>query len=235
MPNDGAPDENMNRRLNFTVAHAPAVWRTHRIMDLCDYLTATVLEPLFAREGAKWDHAFMDFFCFDNNCHPLEPTGTIRFRVPPLFAGRVGELERAIRSEFSKLKIKTGPFAYECDPKLQMVEMIVIPVTDNPTGLEAPPEVNMSQTRGCQVLRDLLGYQRTNGHYEFTPEDLLKRVSMVTEDKMAACTASPVKTPDGVRRTPSAVSMKAIRRCLEEIKQFGLWALNHNHERLAAT
>jgi aspartate aminotransferase-like enzyme len=58
---------------------------------------------------------------------------------------------------------------------------------------------------------------------------------MVTEDRIAACTASPVKTPDGVRRTPSAVGIKAIQRCLEEIKQFGLWALNHNHERLAAT
>ena len=202
---------------------------------MCDYLTATVLEPLFAREGAKWDHRFMDFFFFDNNCNPLEPTGTIRFRIPPMFAGRVGELERAIRSEFSKLNIKTEPFAYKRHTKLQTVEEIVIPVTDNPTGLQAPPEVNMSQTRGCQVLRDLLGYQRSNGRYEFTPEDLLKRVSTVTEDKIAACTASPVKTPDGIRRTPSAVGMKAIQRCLEEIRQFGLWALNHKHERLVAT
>jgi hypothetical protein len=28
--------------------------------------------------------------------------------------------------------------------------------------------------------------------------------------------------------------MKAVRRCLDEVKQFGLWALNHNHHKLAA-
>ena len=234
VPDDGAPDEHMNSKMNFTIAGAPAIWRTHRIMDLCDYLSATVLEPQFTREGTKWDHRFMNFFSFDNDCDPMEPTGTIRFRVPPMFAGRVGELERAVPSEFSKLKIKAGPFDYERDPRLQTVEVIIIPVTDNPTALNAPPDVNMSQTRGCLVMRDLLGYQRTNDRYEFTPEDLIRRVSTVTEEKIAACTASPVKTPGGVRRTPSAVSMKAIRRCLEEIKQFGLWALSHNHKQLAA-
>ena len=224
----------MDRKLNFAVADAPANWPTHRIVDLCDYLSATVLEPLFTHQGAKWDRRFMSFFFFDNDCDPLEPTGTIRFRVPPMFAGRVGELERALASEFSKLNIKTGPFVYERNPKLQTVKVIVIPVTDNPTALDAPPDVNMSQTRGCLVLRDLLGYQRTNDRYEFTPEDLIKRVSTVTEDRIAACTTSPVKTPQGIRRTPSAVSMKAIRRCLEEIKQFGLWASRHNHKHLAA-
>ena len=62
-------------------------------MELCDYLTGNVLEPMFAREGEQWDRRFMDFFTFDNACDPLEPTGTIRFAVPPMFAGRVGELE----------------------------------------------------------------------------------------------------------------------------------------------
>jgi aspartate aminotransferase-like enzyme len=84
------------------------------------------------------------------------------------------------------------------------------------------------------VLRDLLGYQWVNGRYEFMADDLVKRVSAVTEDKIAACTASPVKGAEGVRRTPSPISMKAVRRCLEEIKQFGLWAANHNHRKLAA-
>jgi hypothetical protein len=92
----------------------------------------------------------------------------------------------------------------------------------------------MSHTRGCVVLRDLLGYQRVNGRYEFTADDLIKRVSSVTEDKIAACTASPVKGPEGLRRTPSPISMKAVHRCLDEVKQFGLWALNHNHRKLAA-
>ena len=224
----------MHRKLSFTIAEGPIYWRTHRIMELCEYLTANVLEPLFVREGAKWNGRFMDFFTFDNTSDPLEPTGTIRFAVPPLFAGRVGELEGAISQELAKLRIKTGPFQYERDPLLKTVQTILISITENPTALAAPPDVNMSTTRGCVVLRDLLGYQRVNGRYEFTADDLIKRVACVTEDKIAACTASPVKSSEGLRRTPSLISMKAVRRCLEEVKQFGLWALTHNHRKLAA-
>lgn len=224
----------MNRKLSFTIADKPVHWRTHRIMDLCDYLTGSVLEPLFAREGKKWNRRFMDFFTFDNACDPLEPTGTIKFAVPPMFAGRVGELESAILRELSQMGIKTGPFTYEKDPALQIVRSISIPIIENPTALIAPPEVNMSQTRGCLVLRDLLGYQKVNGRYEFGAEDLLNRTSAVTEERIANCTASPVKVAEEVRRTPSAVSMKAIRRCLEELQQFGLWAKTHNYHRLAA-
>ena len=83
----------MHRKLSFTIAEGPTQWRTHRIMELCDYLTGNVLEPMFAREGKQWNRRFMDFITFDNASDPLEPTGTIRFAVPPLFAGRVGELE----------------------------------------------------------------------------------------------------------------------------------------------
>ena len=80
----------MHRKLSFTIAEGPIYWRTHRIMELCDYLTGNVLEPMFAREGAKWNRRFMDFFTFDNACDPLEPTGTIRFRcaAPVRRAGR---------------------------------------------------------------------------------------------------------------------------------------------------
>jgi hypothetical protein len=224
----------MHRKLSFTITEGPIYWRTHRIMELCDYLTGNVLEPLFAREGAKWNRRFMDFVTFDNASDPLQPTGTVRFAIPPMFAGRVGELEAAITSELAKLRIKTAPFEYEREPMLQGVQAIRITITENPTALAAPPDVNMSCTRGCVVLRDLLGYQRVNGRYEFMADDLVKRVSSVTEDKIAACTASPVKSSEGVRRTPSPISMKAVRRCLEEVKQFGLWALNHNHRKLAA-
>jgi len=225
----------MHRKLNFTLAEAPTGWRTHRIMELCDHLTARVLEPMFTRAGVKWTRQFLDFFGFDNSCDPLEPTGTILFTVPRLFAGQVTELESAILEELGRLGIKTGQFAYERDPVLQTVKAIRIPITENPTASMAPPAVNMSHTRGCLVLRDLLGYQKVNGRYEFTAADLVQRVSSVTEDKIAACTASPVKVRESVRPTPSAISMKAIRRCLEEIKQFGLWAMTHNHRRLAAT
>ncbi len=224
----------MHRKIQFTLADAPIHWRTHRVMELCDYLTGNVLEPLFRKEHTTWNRRFMDFFTFDNSCNPLEATGTIRFSVPPLFAGRIGELENAITEQLAKLNIKLGPFTYERDPALRTVRSILIHVVENPTALYAPPDVNMSHTRGCLVLRDLLGYQRVNGRYEFTADDLVKRVSSVTEDKIAACTASPVKSPEGVRRTPSPISMKAIRRCLEEVKQFGVWALSHNHQRLAA-
>jgi hypothetical protein len=224
----------MKRKLNFTIADGPIHWRTHRIMELCDYLTSNVLEPMFAREGKTWDRRFMDFFTFDNTCDPLEPTGTIKFQVPPMFAGQVGELEWAILAELGRLRIKTAPFKYEKDPVLNTVKAILISVVENPTALMAPPEVNMSQTRGCLVLRDLLGYQKVNGRYEFAAEDLVKRASAVTEDKIATCTASPVKVQEEVRRTPSLISMKAVRRCLDELQQFGLWAKTHNYQKLAA-
>jgi hypothetical protein len=224
----------MKRKLNFTIADGPVYWRTHRIMELCDYLTDNVLEPLCSKDGTKWDRRFTNFFAFDNTCDPLEPTGTIQFTVPPLFAGRVGEVERAIMGELGRLKIKTGTFRYEIDPRFNTVQVIHIPITENPTALSAPPEVNMSHTRGCLVLRDLLGYQKTDGRYEFVADDLIQRASCVTEKAIAACTVSPVKGAEGVRPTPSPVSMKAIRRCLEEIRQFGQWALSHNYRKLAA-
>jgi len=224
----------MNRKLHFTIADGPLHWRTHRIMELCDYLTGNVLEPMFARDGAKWDRRFMDFFTYTNDCDPLEPTGIIRFKVPALFCGRIGELETAILQELGKLKIRTGPFTYEKHPGQDTIQTILIHIVENPTALQAPPDVNMSQMRGCLVLRDLLGYQKVNGRYEFNAEDVVKRLSSVTEDKIAACTASPVKVSEGVKRTPSAVSMKAIRRCLEELRQFATWAMSHNHQRLAA-
>ncbi len=227
----------MNMKLQFTLAEQPVHRPTHRIMDLCDYLTAEVLQPMLKRNGVKWDSRFMDFFSFDNTCNPLDPTGAIRLAVPPLLAGQIGCLEQAIVQELSRLKIKTGPFQYERDPVHSTVQAMTIPITDNPTALAAAPEVNMSYMRGYLVLRDLLGYERVDGRYEFSAEDLLKRLSSVTEDKIAACTASPVRDPEmrgEVRRKPSPVSMKAIKRCLDEIKQFAQWAVSHHYRKVAA-
>ena len=96
----------------------------------------------------------------------------------------------------------------------------------------------MSRTRGTVVLRDLLHYQPVNGRYEFTADDLLKRLAEVTEHRIAASTASPVReehSSTGVRRLPSAVSIGAVQRCLGEIRQFANWALSHNYHNLAAT
>jgi hypothetical protein len=132
------------------------------------------------------------------------------------------------------LGIQTGPFACEHDPVSGRVLTMRIPVLANPTASTCPPEVNVARSRGYVVLRDVLGYQQVNGRYEFAAEDLLQRVDSVTEDKIAAATASPVAGPEGVRRTPSPVSMKATRRCLDEIKRFALWAAQHNYRALAA-
>lgn len=223
-----------NRKLTFTLGDGSIHWRTHRIMELCEYLTEKVLEPMFASEGKKWNRRFMDFFTYDNAGDPLEPVGTIRFTVPPMFAGHVLELQNAILRELSALKIKTGPVVYERDRVAKKVVAVLIPIIENPTALVAPPDVNMSQLRGCVVLRDLLGYQRVNARYEFGTDDLVKRLSAVTEEKIAACTSSPVKVAQEVRRTPSAASVKATRRCVEELKQLGAWAKANKHQKLAA-
>jgi hypothetical protein len=224
----------MKRKLTFTIAENPVYWRTHRIIELCDYLTAKVLQPLFEGVGKHWEPQFMSFFELDNGCDPLEPTGTILFRVPPLLAGREDELVGNILKALWNLKIKTGEFVYERHPVTHAALSVQIPIIENPTALVAPPEVNMSQTRGYVVLRDLLGYEKVNGRYEFTAQDLISRLGTVTEDRIAACTASPVKGQEGVRRTPSPVSMHAVRRCLDEVKQYAQWAISHNYGHLAA-
>ncbi len=227
----------MNKKLTFTLTEQANPLRTRCIMDLCDYLADRILAPRFALSGVTWKHEYMDFFGFDNTCDPLQPTGTIVFTVPPMFAGNLASLESAITEELGRLNIKIGAFTPEARPDDASAVVVRIHVVDNPTALLQPPEVNMSATRGTVVLRDLLGYQPANGRYEFAADDLLKRMSTVTEDKIAACTASPVRdkqAPAGVRRSPSPVSMKAVRRCLDEIQQFAQWAMGHNYRRLAA-
>ncbi len=224
----------MHGNLSFTLAGGPIYWRTDRIKDLCKYLTANVVAPMFTRNGAKWNCRFMNFFTFDNASDRLAPTGTIRFAVPPQLAGQVGELETSITQELAKLRIKVGPFKYERDPALNTVQSILIPITDNPTAQAAPPDVNVSHFRGCVVLGELLGYQRVKGRYEFTADDLVQRVSSVSEGRIAAYVTSPVKSTASLRRMPSRIRMERVHNCLNEVKQFGLWALNHNYRRLAA-
>lgn len=227
----------MNRKLSFTLLEETNPLHTRCIMDLCDYLTDRMLAPRLAASGARWEHEFMNFFSFDNACDPLQPTGTIFFHVPPLLTGCAGSLEQAIVEELGRLKIKTGAIVHEKHPGDPTAVVLRIPIVDNPTALLQPPEVNMSRTRGFVVLRDLLGFQPVNGRYEFSADELLKRVAAVTEDRIAACTASPVRDASmatGVRRTPSPVSMRAVRRCLEEIREFAEWAAGHDYRQLAA-
>lgn len=227
----------MNRKLSFSLTEETNPLRTRSIVDLCDYLTDKLLVPRFAASGAKWRGEYMDFFTFDNTCDPLSPTGTIYFHVPPLFAGCAASLERALVDELAKLGIKAGRVATEPNGTGRAAVVLRIPITDNPTALLQPPEVNMSRTRGTVVLRDLLHYQPSNGRYEFTAEDLLQRLETVTEPAIAACTASPVRetrSASTVRRLPSPISTGAVRRCLDEVRQFARWALDHDYHRLAA-
>jgi hypothetical protein len=228
----------MNRKLNFTLTEQTNPLRTRTIADLCDYLTDRLLVPQFAASGAHWRREYMNFFTFDNSCDPLQPTGTLYFNVPPLFAGCSASLERAIIDELGLLKIRTGPAVHEPPATPSATLVMRIPIIENPTALLQPPEVNMSRTRGSVVLRDLLGYLPDNGRYEFLADDLLQRLANVTEPRIAACTASPVKETatagTGVRRVPSPVSMRAVQRCLDEVRQFAEWALRHNYRRLAA-
>lgn len=225
----------MNEKLNFIIDEDLRPLRTHQIADLCDYLTAEVLEPLFTESGHRWNRRFMNFIGLDPACNPLEPTGTIHFQVPGLFAGQVGALQSAAVEALASLSIKTGPTTFRSAPQRPHERTIVIPVLENPTVLISPPDVNMSFSRGIVVMRDILGYRSANGRYEFAADDLLQRVSAVSEERIAACSASPLAGPEGVRRTPSAVTMKSFRRCLDEIRQFALWATQHNYQALAAT
>jgi hypothetical protein len=227
----------MNRKLTFTLTEQVNPLRTRTIVDLCDYLTEKMLVPKFAASGSKWKHEFMDFFTFDNTCDPLQPTGTIIFTVPPLFAGCAASLEAAIGDELAKLKIKTGAIIHEEHPTVPAANVMRIQVVENPTALLQPPEVNMSTTRGTVVLRDVLGYQPINGRYEFAADDVLQRIAAVTPEKIAACTVSPIRDTQaaaGVRSTPSSISMKAVQRCLDEVRQFAEWASSHQYKRLAA-
>jgi hypothetical protein len=224
-------------KLNFTIEEQPNPLHTRTVMELCDYLTARVLDPMFARNNVRWDHRFMDFFSLDNDCGPLDPTGTIRLVVPPLFAGQLAELEKRVVDALAVRSIKPGSISTVPNPCAPFSKVMVIPIIDNPSQLVEPPMVNMSRNRGCMVLRDLLGYEQVDGRYQFSADDLLKRVETVTEEKIAACTAAPLRDPKastGVKRLPSAIGIKSIRRCLDEVRLFAQWALSHNYRNLAA-
>jgi hypothetical protein len=224
-------------KLNFIIEEETSPLHTRTVMELCDYLTARVLDPMFARNNVRWDHRFMDFFTLDNDCGPLDPTGTIRLVVPPLFAGQLGELEKRVVDALAVRGIKPGKIGVVPNPCAPFSKVMVIPILENPSQLVEPPIVNMSRNRGCMVLRDLLGYEQVDGRYEFAADDLLKRVETVTEDKIAACTAAPLRearASGSVKRQPSAIGIRSIHRCLEEVRLFAQWALRHNYRNLAA-
>ena len=79
----------------------------------------------------------MDFFTFDNTCDPLQPTGTIIFTVPPLFAGCAASLEAAILEELAKLKIKTGAIIHEEHPVVPAAQVMRIQIVGQSDGAVA--------------------------------------------------------------------------------------------------
>jgi hypothetical protein len=227
----------MNRSLKFTIKDDQCPWHTHRIMDLCQFLTWNVLAPFCARNGARWDSRFAQSFTHDTACDPFAPTGTIIFTVPPLFAGQTGTLERDIHGALQKLEIQTGPFLFEKAPRGFAIRTIHIPILENPTKLSGPPEVTMSLISGCVVLRDLLGFAQRNGQFEMTPAELLKRIAAVTEDQIVRCSSSPMRDPGpkkSVKAVSNPITMRAIRRILEELTQLAQWAADHRYQRLLA-
>jgi hypothetical protein len=222
--------------MTFRVSDDADTLYTHRLTDLCHYLTARVLRPFFGRHGVAWEHHWGDFFRQRRGTNPFEATGTIEFCPPLMFAGQLGELENLIRDALAQAGVRTGPFVHAPHPDGLAVEVVQIQVTENPTALYGPPEVNMSNSAACLILRDLLGYQPRNGQFEFAPEDLLQRVAAVTQAQIDALSIRPLKDKraNTMLRAPSIYTMKRIQRCLEELKRYGEWALRHDHHQLMA-
>jgi hypothetical protein len=223
--------------LTFTIADCEASPYTHRIWDLSHYLTVKALRPFFARQGVMWERHYADFVVPAKGVDPFQPTGTICFRVPPMFAGQVGELELALSAALGALGIKTGPWEQEESADGLGVEMIRIPVTENPTARCGPPEVNMSNSAGCLVLRDVLGYRPQRGGFEFRATDLLERVGAVTASQVVKCSTRTVRdpaSPGRLRVTRSMATAQRIQRCLDEVRRFAQWARDHDYERLKA-
>jgi hypothetical protein len=223
--------------LKFEVVDTLPTPDTKRITDICDFLTAKVLYPFLTKHKDHWDYRFIEFFTHEKNCNPFDATGTIDFYPPPRYDNYLGELEESIRFELSKLNIETGPFQYENHPGRMVVRVIHIPVLVNPTGESTPPDVSLSETAACIVLRDILGYQHVNGRFEFRAEDLLKRVSSVTDETIRNRSAAPMKdlkSTKGVVSRPSPATAKTIRRGLDELRQLASWAMNHNCYHLMA-
>ncbi len=132
-------------------AKPPARPTALRIIDLCDYLSQKVLQPMLEQNGAKWDRRFMTFFNFDNTCNPLEPTGTLRLAVPPLLAGQAGELEHAVVQALSGLNIRAGALEYQRHPVHNAVQMITIPIVENPAVRPEAPDAPSRRAHGREL------------------------------------------------------------------------------------
>lgn len=223
--------------LKFSIPDEAQDVSTHHIWGLCNYLTSKVMDPFCAQDGGQWDNRFKDFFIHDASQNPFEPTGTIVFTPPALFEGQLGSLETAIKKELESLNIKTGPFEYERSKQRRTIKSIRIPIIDNPNAVNGPPEVTMSKTVGCYVLRDLLGCERNEGRYELKTREVLEKVNKISEAQIQEICTAPVadkKSAARVNRVPSLFRTKSIQRCLNELSLLAQWAARHNYDTLVA-
>ena len=228
----------MSATLNFTIVDEPCHLHTHRLMDLCEFLTARVIEPFLARQGVRWERDFQDFLTPAGQCSPFDAKGTLIFRPPPMFLGQLGELEQGIVSALVNAGIGVGPLEREESDVPPVVKIVRIPIEDNPTWDSGPPEVNMSETAGRIVLRDLLGYWKADGRYIFGTDDILCKVRSVTEKQIQGVSRCPSLERLGTRRIlalPNPTVMRRVRRCLEEVERFAQWAKAHHYQKLSAS
>jgi hypothetical protein len=210
---------------------------SHRLGDLCGYLDRRVVGPHLARHGVRWEARFEQFFLHQPGCDPFAATGTIEFYPPPLLLGQLDGLEAAIREALQALGIRTDRCERLHYAESQAVKVIRIPIVENPAARNDPPEVNMSTSAGRLVLRDLLGYQATDGRYRFSAEDMLHRMEALGDAQIEACSVSPSRLAKGnesrrVRRVPSPMTLKRIRRCLGELRDYADWASRNRFQQL---
>lgn len=224
--------------LKFTIAGARQPLQTHTLSLLGEMLTTQVVGPFLAARGVRWDPRFNEFFTHHRESNPFEPIGTIEFFPPPMFLGHLSELTESIKNALHRVGIKTAPFVSEDYEGRMAVRVIHIPITENPTVDECPPEVTMSANAGRIVLRDLLGIQPKNGRYEFDAAETLQRLDSVTEERITRCSSSPLrdaKSPRGVNLVASPYTMKRVHRCLGELRRLTQWARSHNYEKICAS
>jgi hypothetical protein len=226
--------------LAFNILDETKTTHTHTLDALCGHLSATVVAPFLRSQGVYWDPRFEQYFLHHADSDPFAATGTIEFYPPPMFLGQLGQLEAAIQAELTSLGIKTGPSVPRHYPDGLAVKVIEIPILTNPTVLSGPPEVSMASNSGRLVLSSVLGYQPANGRYEFTADDLLRRVDGVTEERIERQSTAPVcdrdePQPRHVKPTTSAVTIHRIRRCLSELRALGEWAKANDYQRIEAT
>lgn len=222
--------------MKFTVLDRQENLNTHRLADLCQYLMAKVVSPFLVARGVQSHPQFKeDCFSPHAESHPFEPTGTIDFFPPPLLLGDLRQLEEALEAELRRIGIKAGMFVREDFPGRLVVRVIHIPILENPTVENCPPEVTMSRSAARLVLRDLLGFQPRNGQLRLTASDLLQRLSLVTDEKIRNCCRAPLRDRGASAKLssrPSAFTEKRIRRCVSELELWGQWAIRHRFENL---